>query len=533
MPSIVYKSLDRLIPKDVLLVDAGALVRSGKEIEDRTIKELAKHKVAYVPIISLSYEDKHKKVISGNNMDLENTIQEIIQENEETRFIELKKRLKEKINSIYVPFDESESIFHARGKKKQITKDKLLERDPGPLYRDDITAGSQSILKPNDLAFIIEIVKQLFKGIEPLTYLGPETQSKKNTIKRLHLDSIRLHSFYDNDRLRIFGDATSWQAVDIALYLMYAITNLNKKRITQGCPVADARFDPDKPVHIDTEVQYQYGRILDAIIGILFHNIGFSHKSIHSILSAKPILDRDNHLDKQKIRVLQRNLYVCSHIMDRQDISSISNMMCTMRYRYPDGTGFPPLNENRFLHEFVRLFQIIEFYDEMTHPVLAKVPFSRMDVINYMKEHSGEYKYNYGKFIPQAKFDTKLFDEFLQILKPWEINEKIYLYKGKKRNDHILVGRVYSYLDSYIPLISILRDEKRNKNYTFGELLFYIPKSLAFFQKKGKIVKKIQYDWIKQLEIFDKSINAANISEYEDLLYGEKRVLSRRLRKLA
>ena len=184
------------------------------------------------------------------------------------------------------------------------------------------------------------------------------------------------------------------------------MTNLNKKRTVNNCPLAEARFDPDKSVGIDTEVRYPPGRILDTSIGILLSNIGFSHKRIHPLVSTRPILDKSNANDKQKIRVIQRSQYAASHILDRQDISSISRMMCSMRYRCPDGTGFPPLNENKYLHEFVRLYQIIDFYTEMTNPVLSSVPFSRMDVLGFMRANSGPYEYNPERFSEQPKFDA-------------------------------------------------------------------------------------------------------------------------------
>ena len=97
-------------------------------------------------------------------------------------------------------------------------------------------------------------------------------------------------------------------------------------------------------------------------------------------------------------------MYVCTHLLDRQDISSISRMMCSMRRRYPDGSGIPPLNENKLLHEFVRMYQVIDFY----------------------------------------RFESKLVKEFLQVLKPYERGEKVYLYASGKRNEHLFVGRVFS-----------------------------------------------------------------------------------------
>ena len=531
MASIELKSLDRLIPGDVLFTDAGNLIKAGREIDDRTIREFAKCKVLFVPIVSLSYEDSERSALRDGSENGAAILKELIQKRESGPLNQLISRLLDKINTFYVPFDEGESVFSVRGKKKQITRGKLLEKDPGPLYRDDIGSGSQAILKSNDMAFVSEVVKQIYKQLENLRYLSPETKNdKKKAIKRLNMTAVMLQSRYENDRLRTAGNATAWQAIMSALYFLYAMTNLNKKRIEASFPLAEARFDPDQSVTATTKVRYPPGRILDAVIGILLSNLGYSHQLIHRLISARPILDSKDTEDKKKIRLIQRSVYVCSHLLDRQDISSVSRMMCTMRYRYSDGTGFPRLNENKTLHEFIRLFQIIDFYTEMTNPVLQTVPYSRAEVIDYLQKNSGEYRHKPGKFEPQPRFDESLLGEFLQILKPFESGEKVYLYPRGKRNEPVFVGRVYAYIGSHMPMISILKDEKHNKTYRYGELLFDLQNSTAFHMKNGKIAKRGKMDWIGGLEIFDKSMRAGQISEDENTISGDPRVLSKRLR---
>ena len=147
-----------------------------------------------------------------------------------------------------------------------------------------------------------------------------------------------------------------------------------------------------------------------------------------------------------------------------------------------------------------------------------------------MQKNSGEYRHKPGKFEPQARFDESLLREFLQILKPFENGEKVYLYPRGKRNESLFVGRVYAYIGSHMPLISVLKDEKHNKTYRYGDLLFDLPNSMAFNMKNGKVTKRVKLDWIGDLEIFDRSMNAGQISEYENTIYGDTRVLSRRLR---
>ena len=50
--------------------------------------------------------------------------------------------------------------------------------------------------------------------------------------------------------------------------------------------------------------------------------------------------------------------------------------------------------------------------------------------------------------------------------------------------------------------------------------------------KNGKVTKKIVLPWVKELEIFDRSINADYIGDYSEVLFGETRVLSKRQKAL-
>lgn len=533
MPSIELKSIDRIAPGDRLLVSADKLLAAGQKIKENTIRLFGKYKTAYIPTINFSYEEVEKLDIYYDEEQLDSLLAKEVQKRK-TRLHELRDRLFEKMKSVYIPFSETDSCFCAKGKKKQIGADRLLDNDPGPLYQPDIDAGSEAMVSNYDIHFITDIMRVIYGLIEKLSYLGPDTLKQKNTIKRITLASVRLHSMYENTRLSSVGTSLPWHVVDCALYFLFAMTNLNKKRIVRGCPLTVERFDPGKSIEKGIKFQYRPGMIMDAMIGILLHAIGYCQKSIHKICSTKPIFTVSDRTAPVKKNFLQRNNYVVRNLIkNRRDISSISKMICALQYDYADGTGFPPLNENKYLHEFLRLFQIIDFYDEMTHPVVSSVPYSRMEIINYMKARCSVYEHTVGKFNKKARFDAELLKEFLQILAPYHPGEKVYLFPSGKRDVCVFVGRVYSYLDSYIPLISILRDARLNKEYKFGQLLFYIPKSEAMYINNGKVVKKEVREWIRDLEIVDVKINPGHLSEYTDYLFGKERVLSRRLKRAA
>lgn len=528
MPSIERKSIDRIKTGDRLLVDAGVFAKAGQPITEKTIQLLARHKIVYVPTISLSYEER-ASINDGGEAELINS------EIAKLRgvFSAEREKLGEKLKNILQPYRETDKIFWEAGKKKQISGDVLLEKNPGPLYQPDINAGSAAILSQNDFRFLYESMNSAYNRLSKMTRLEAETRGQRNRIPRQGCNSIRLQSYYDSGRLSTIGDAMVWHAVDTAFLFLTTMVNINKKRTVAGFPLSEERFDPEKSYAETSVFRYQPEMIVETATGILLHTIGLLHASIHEIVSAKPLLSRDDPKGLKLVRLIQRNINVVQNLLkERREISSLSRMVAAMQKEYPDGTGYPPPNENKFIHEFIRLYHLIDTYDELTNPVLRKSAYGRLDVIDYLRSHSGPYSYNREKFTPSFRYDSELLKEFLQVLAPFTLGEKVYLYLSENRSSPAFVGRVYSYLDSYIPLISILKDERRGKNYSFGQMLFYIPTGNVLMMQKGKLIKKLKVKWVETLEIHDKAIEPADISYYEDIIYGKERPLSRRQQSL-
>jgi hypothetical protein len=385
-------------------------------------------------------------------------------------------------------------------------------------------------MPPNDLKYIMEIVKAICSEMDRM--LKPYAEGSNKKARRLCLNSIRLQSTYNNARLQTVGDALPWHAVDTALYFLYVMLCINKKRIIEGRPVSLARFDPDKKSDITQVFQYPREFLIDAVMGILLHNIGFYHDKIHQVVSSKPILSFEDSNTRDKVYMLQKSYFVTRNLLkNRDDISSISKMMCAHQYEYSDGTGYPPINNNKFLHEFIRLFQLVDFYDEKTNPAIGRVPYSRMDVLDYISDNAGQYAYNRDRVVTQKRFDKTLLNEFLGLLAPYDMEEKIYIYTNANTGENIFVGRVYSYLQSHIPLISILKDERNGKLYPFGQLLMSIPAGIIMQAKGGKILKKTPLNWLKDLIIYDRTIDPGDISVYYDNIFGKLRVLGKRWRE--
>lgn len=524
MPIIERKTLDRVHEDDILLQDAGNLIKAGQKVGKNTAS-LAKFSVPFVTIVSPTKEEASRLFSTK----LEQFLQHYIEKKKEDCNGELISRLKETLMSLYVPFAETDQSFSIPGKKNFLALDDLLKRKIESLNFEQVTAGSSRLINKYKLKFAVDILTQIQVSYGALKPREKGQKDQKGYMSRLHVNSIRMSSWYDESRFRTMGDSLVNQAIDISLLYLHTFTNINKKRIADERPFSEARYDSNQKKAADGIYQYKSELILEASIGVLLHNLGFAHQSVHKIISGKPILNSENQGDKTRIKTIQQSVNVVKHLLDREDISSISKMICTMQKEFPDGTGFPSPNENKYLYEFVRLFHIVSFYDQMTNPVLTKDSYSRIDVIEYMEQNSGEYSYSGESFNPQPKFDSELLDEFLRVLAPFDINEKVYLFEKGKRNRPVFIGKVVSYPDSYIPLISILKDEKNGKEYRDGSVFLHIPSS-SMYLKNGDKTERKKYPWIENLEIFDIKTDAGDLAEYEDPIFGQERILHKRFR---
>ena len=524
MPIIERKILDRLDYNDFFYLDAGNFIKAGQKVENNAIA-LRKFNVSLVTVINPTEEEQKQNRDSKIPDFIQHFIENKASENNE----KYKTRLKEILTGIYVPFIEKDQAFNIPGKKNYLSDNELLTRKLETINIEQVAAGSSRLINKYKLKFAVDIIKQIQVSYHRLKPLEVGQKENHNVMKRIHVNSIRLNSYYEDNHFRIMGDSLINQAIDISLLYLHTFTNINKKRILEERPISNSRFDPSKRKSLEGIYQYTEDFITEATIGILLHNIGYAHQKVHQIISGKPILNLGKIIDDKKIKYIQSSLNVGKHLLDREDISSISRLICTMQKDYPDGTGFPSPNENRYLYEFVRLFQIIQFYDNMTNPIISRYPYSRMDVIEYMKNNSGEYKYSGESYIPQPLFDSELLNEFLSVLAPYEKMEKVYLYEKGEHNHLLYVGKVVSYPNSYEPLISILKDEREGKEYKDGSIFIHIPSS-SMIIKKNKKVEKIKLPWISRIEIFDRKVNAGKINDYSDPIFGGIRTLHKRFK---
>ncbi len=227
------------------------------------------------------------------------------------------------------------------------------------------------------------------------------------------MNSIRLNSMYDDSKLASLGDSLVNQSIDIALLFLHTFININKKRIIEGRPLSESRWDPSQKKSNQGIYQYKPELIFEAVIGALLHNVGEAHSLVHQIISGKPYFSDQSKNDQMKIKQIQKSTNVLKHLLDRDDISSITRMIAVMQKDYPDGTGYPSPNENRYLFEFVRLFQIkVYLYEKRkrNHPMyvgkVVSYPDSYFPMVAILKDEKNNRAYRdmiFGSERPLSK----------------------------------------------------------------------------------------------------------------------------------
>lgn len=532
IPFIEQKSVENLVTGiDILYSPAGNLAGAGVFVDDNLKKRLENHRVPFVTVAHLFKEE------SGAGKTRED-LEKAISEKEKAPLQSLRYRLFERVKKVYKPYNEEGATFCAPGKKKRVRKDILLERSPESLHRADILAGSQAQIGEGDLRYLYEALKAIHRGIENLAPTSSEEARSESRIPRIFLESIRLNSIYDaskSDKVRLLnaGNAAAWHATDTAILFLYAAVNMNKQRRLDGLPESTVLFDKSRQRSNQSfsytardKFSYRDETVLDAAMGALLHAVGLSHTTINAIASKRPTLDGGAG-GKLMAKTLRQNIHVAENLLDREEVSAVAKMICRSQKEYPDGSGYARNRENAFLHEFSRLFQIIDFYDEHCNPILNPEPFGRMDVILHMLAHSGDYSYSPEKFVPGPKFDRSLLMDFLRILKPYEIFEKVHLYRKDTRRPKLYTGYVASYsrAKTYLPIVAILKDEEAERHYSPGALLFDLENGLRMnYSIQEKKVTGTEIDSaLRDLEIVDLPKAPGEMKSFQDPVFGAER----------
>ncbi len=208
----------------------------------------------------------------------------------------------------------------------------------------------------------------------------------------------------------------------------------------KNAPRSTMKFFLDKTEYTEfTEFFYSEDMILQAALGSLLHSIGLMHITILENMGNKISL-KDKNLKEQhklKIEYLEKNINIAKNLFRiREDISAITKMIINGQKDYLDATGYPQLKINKFIHELVRIFCIIDTYDELVNPIIIKESANPLETVKFLIENSGKYYWNRKEPNEQAKnkkFDIKMLENFLTILAPFDYGQIVSV--NKKNNN--------------------------------------------------------------------------------------------------
>lgn len=515
-PIVQRKHVDSLNERDHLLMDAGLSVKAGQPADDKTAAFLLRHMCISAPVVQFS----------GSKEQLSDVISKL-----QGPFHSLRIRLVEKLKNAYTPYHESDSSFCVRGKKKQLTEGLLFEREPGPLYQPDIDAGSEQLLPPQDISYLQQELAGLYERLEKFTYRGPTQKATKRTMPRAHLESIRIGTQFQGDRVSFTGDTLAWHCVDVAIWFMVAMVNMNKERFERGVPFSETRFDPNSNTVITDEVRYRPEMIQSAALGILLHGIGFAHRDTQQLLYRlwhtyieKGVAFDFERLTKTEQKTLQKQYFAARNLLrNRDDIPPVARMMVNLQLDYPDLTGYPSPYEHRFLHEFVRMFHIIDTYDDLINPIIPKPCAQKSDALRYITHVSGHYQFSAEGYQTVHRFDHELLKRWLHILAPYSNFELVKLFPEKTPATAEYAAQVYSYSNSHTPVFSLRQDHTRS--YPFGSLLLSTEHGVVMSMKDNTVVGRKRIPGSEDFRIQEPAI--ISTPPEDNPLYSSKRPLSR------
>lgn len=503
MPLLKRKAIEDLVPdRDFLYSRAGNIASPGSPVTDALIHRLAAH---HVPVVTVLFPSR-EEISQGIGLD---SIDKAVKEKEEGEFSALRNRLFESAKKIYKPYSEKTNrAFWGKLSEKVVKPDFLLDRKCEALYRNGAYMGSLSLFgtsgannQYDDRKAIYDSLDGIYSYLEAFEHRSPETPRNAKTMPRLFLDSIRLGTIYDpdvKDRIRILdpGNALAWHAADTAILTLASLLNMSKKRRALGFPESIDEYEKaKKSVTSHATIRekaerfhYPKETVLDAALGCVLHGLGYAHLSVSRVVSRRPLLDGSPR-SQEDLKMLRKSQFAVRNLFEgRDDLSAIAKKIIYQMKQYPDGYGYPLIDpaEIHFVPEYARMAIIADDYDELVNPVINPHPMGRSEALRLLYSRSGDFRQGENS----ARYDKTLLDEFAQILKPYEVNERVDLCLDGQRSKRYYCGisRSYALTRGHLPQISILKNVATGESFAFGKLLLDLEgQRILLLDDKGKV----------------------------------------------
>ncbi|WPM06094.1 HD domain-containing phosphohydrolase [Borreliella sinica] len=494
------KQIKDLSEEDVIFARIGNLSKLGTRVNEKIIKILAKGNTSYIPVLKKEEDESYETLIKKIN-------EEIL--NDELNY--LREKLIDNLKDVYKPFKEDDPIFFTKGKKPLMKINTLMEAEPNQIYWKEILEGSLKILPRHKIISLQKILLEIYHYFDVQKLRTKENLNDKKTLKKLYLYSARRDYEFYKGKVKAEGDSILLHSVDTTIYFLITIANLNKIRSLQNAPRSTIKFFLDKNEYTEfTEFFYVEDIILQASLGSLLHSIGLMHITILENIGNKISLKDKNLKEQHKLKIehLEKNVNIAKNLFrTREDISAITKMIINGQKDYLDATGYPQLKTNKFIHELVRIFCVIDTYDELVNPIIIKESANPLEAIKFLIENSGKYYWNKEEPSKQAKnkkFDIKMLENFLTILAPFDYGQIVRVAK-ENNNENLFQAAVIEYKMNILPNLSIIN--KKNQTYKIEEIIMDL-------ENKEILIKDINGNYKKNpLKMVDDFVIKNNIQE--------------------
>ncbi|AFI30985.1 hypothetical protein [Borrelia crocidurae] len=486
------KKIEDLTEKDIIFSNIGNLTKLSTKVNEKIITFLKKGNVSHIPVIN-NYENiSHETLVNTINKELLNN-----------KLNFLKEELIEASKDIYKPFSEKDKIFTISGKKTTINLNTLMEREPDSIYSKEIIEGSFKILPRHKIISIQKILSTIYDYFDFQKIIDQDNLHHQ-TIKKLNLQSIRRDYEFFREQVQTEGDSILIHAIDTTIYFLFTIAQLNKERAAKNAPRSTSKFFIDKSHYTEfTEFFYDNDIIIQAAFGVLLHPIGLMHTTILQKIRNK-ISIKQNDTEKQlfsKIEFLEKSINISKNLFRmRDDISAITKMIINGQKNYLNNKNHTETTK-KFTHELIRIFCIIDTYDEMINPIIIKEPVNPLEAIEFLTQNSAKYYWDKDKpdeYLRNKKFDIKMLKNFLKILAPFDYGTIINVHT-KNCNEPIFKAVVFKYTMDILPILSIIK--QKDKSYKIGDILLNLESREIIIKGQNGEIKKSPFKNTDKFEL--------------------------------
>ncbi|AAX16721.1 hypothetical protein [Borrelia hermsii] len=488
------KKVEDLTEKDIIFSKIGNLAKLSTRVNEKIIELLNKGNVSHIPVINNHENIPHEKLINTVNEELLNN---------EINF--LKEELIEALKDIYKPFSEKDKMFIIAGRKTLINLNTLMEREPDLIYFKEIIEGSFKILPKHKIISIQKILLKIYDYFNFQKIIDKDNINNIKTIQKLYLHSIRRDYEFFREQVKTEGDSILLHAIDTTIYFLITIAQLNKERAAKDAPRSTLKFFIDKSNYTEfTEFFYDNDIILQAALGVLLHPIGLMHTTILQKLREKISLKNKDTKEQymSKIEILEKSINVSKNLFRlREDISAITKMIINGQKSYLNIKNRAETTTKKFTHELIRIFCIIDIYDEMVNPIIIKEPVNPLEAIEFLIKNSEKYYWAKDKpeeYLKNKKFDIEMLKNFLKILAPFDCGTIVDAYT-KDYEGPLFKAVVMKYTTGILPIVSIIK--QKDRSYKIGDILLNLESREIIIKGQNGDIKKSPFKNTDKFEL--------------------------------